>query len=61
MHAELIEAVNKWCPKQFSHEEFPIRLFRAFLSARACVLDQRRVLAGEQPIRPLDSYPKEEL
>jgi hypothetical protein len=57
--AELIAAVDHWCPSGFDDEPFTSRLFRAFLHARACVSDQRRALAGQQPIRPLDSYPEE--
>lgn len=54
---ELQEAVDNWCPEQFDDEPFTSRVFRAFLNARACALDLKRVVDGEQPIRPLDSYP----
>lgn len=56
---EITDAVDTWCPSAFDHESFANRALRAFLNARACVLDQRRVLAGTPPIRPLSDYPAE--
>lgn len=38
-------------------EQFDVKLMRALLQLSACVADQKRVLDGGQPIRPLDSYP----
>lgn len=38
-------------------ESRDIMLMRAFMQLSACCADQKRVLDGEQPIRPLHSYP----
>lgn len=38
-------------------ESVDIMMMRALMQLSACVADQKRVLDGEPPIRPLDSYP----
>lgn len=38
-------------------ESFDILTMRALLQLSACVADQKRVIDGQQPIRPLHSYP----
>jgi hypothetical protein len=49
--------VNHWCPETCHHEQFELRLMRAFMHVTACAADQKRKLDGKDPIRPLDSYP----
>ncbi len=38
-------------------ESREIMFMRAFMQLSACAADQKRVLDGGQPIRPLHSYP----
>ncbi|WP_417459179.1 hypothetical protein [Kordiimonas sp.] len=38
-------------------EPHEIKLMRAIMQLSACVADQKRVIDGGHPIRPLDSYP----
>lgn len=56
---EIEAVVTNWCPEQFHNEQFQYQFIRAFMQMRDCVKDQRRVLNGEQPVRPLEAYPKE--
>ena len=49
--------IRHWCPENLLYEGFPNTLMRAFMAATACAADQKRVLDGKQPIRPLDSHP----
>jgi hypothetical protein len=53
----LMMLTEHWCPEAFNDESFDNRMVRAFLVAAACCADQKRVLDGKQPLRPLDSYP----
>lgn len=57
---ELAAAVEHWCPPQFHHEPWDQRLIRAFLEARACTMDLRRIADGKESIRPMNSYPRPE-
>jgi hypothetical protein len=38
-------------------ESNDIKLIRAIMNLSACVADQKRVIDGLKPIRPLESYP----
>jgi hypothetical protein len=38
-------------------EEMQIMMMRALMQLSACVADQKRVIDGQRPIRPLESYP----
>ena len=38
-------------------ESNDINLIRAIMNLGACVADQKRVIDGLKPIRPLESYP----
>lgn len=53
----LKKLIDHWCPANLLHEGLPNTLVRAFMAATACCADQHRVLNGQQPIRPLDSFP----
>jgi hypothetical protein len=53
----LRKLIEHWCPENLLFEGMPNILARAFMQATACCADQKRVLDGSQPIRPLDSYP----
>jgi hypothetical protein len=54
---DLSAIVNKWCPKGAEDESVVHRLLRGLAHANVCVEDLRRVLRGESPHRPLESYP----
>ena len=49
--------IKHWCPANLQHEGFPNTLMRAFMAATACCADMQRKLEGQDPIRPLNSYP----
>jgi hypothetical protein len=49
--------VSHWCPQGCRHEDPMNQLARAFLQAVACVEQYRLKEAGEQPVRPLHSFP----
>lgn len=50
--------VNHWAPAfSKTNESWAAQVSRAFLMATACAADQKLVLDGKEPIRPLDSYP----
>jgi len=50
-------AVDNWCPACFAYESFENRLMRAFMHATAQTADQKRVMEGKRPMRPLEDYP----
>lgn len=52
-----LSLVDHWCPEGCRHEEPINRLGRAFLQALSCVEQHRLKEQGQQPIRPLDSFP----
>ena len=56
---EVSALIDKWCPPGFEHERNEARLIRALMEANACAIDCQRVLDGQEPIRPLDSYPQD--
>lgn len=55
--SDVAALIDQWCPAGFEHESLTARTMRALMNANACVLDLQRVTLGEQPIRPLDTYP----
>lgn len=52
---EIVQTLMKWVPD--GSEPLENRLMKALLEADSCIADLKRVIAGEAPIRPLDSYP----
>lgn len=60
MNAEqqrIVDLVDHWCPKQFGHEDFNVRVIRAFLCATSCAADQKRTIDGAGPVMPPSFYP----
>lgn len=53
---DIQEVADKWCPDYAMDESLQSRSIRGMLEANACVLTLQSLLAGNEPIRPLDSF-----
>ena len=53
--ADMIQGiVDHWCPSQFDHETFQVRMLRALMECNVTAMGARAKIEGKDCVRPYD-------